>query len=76
MIEIYESVQWCNFLVPALTQRASDSSLPGQSLAGVVRARSSAIENLNPTWQLQAISKVIYKYVLSSLNLSFKVDHG
>ena len=50
--------KWCNFLVPTLTARAADSSLPGQSLAAVFKARSIAIENLNPSLQLQALSKV------------------
>ena len=51
---------WCNFLVPSLTNRAVDSSLPGQSLAAVFKARTAAIENLNPSLQLQALSKVIF----------------
>ena len=50
---------WCSFLVPALTNKAADSSLPGQTLAALVKSRTSAIENLNPTWQLQAVSKFI-----------------
>ena len=50
---------WCNFLVPSLTNRAVDSSLPGQSLAAVFKARTAAIENLNASLQLQALSKVI-----------------
>jgi hypothetical protein len=50
---------WCNFLVPVLTSRAADSSLPGQSLAAVFKARSAAIENLNPSLQIQALSKLI-----------------
>jgi hypothetical protein len=50
---------WCSFLVPALTNKAADSSLPGQSLAAVVKARTNAIETLNPTWQLSSLSKYI-----------------